>query len=64
MENLRTSVDLLERMRAAATAPEEDIHQQKVSFILGAVNSDNDITRERIEEVLARHEGRASELKV
>jgi hypothetical protein len=65
MENLHTSQELLDRMRAASKRipSEQDIREQMVSFILGAVNSDNNITQERIEEVLARHEGRASELK-
>ena len=60
VENIYTSKELLEKMRAASRRhpSEQDILKQKVSFILGAVSSDSDITKEKVEEVLARHEGR------
>jgi hypothetical protein len=60
MEHLYTSPELIERMEAASqmTPSENDILEQKISFILGAMSSDSDITKERVEEVLARHDGR------
>ena len=60
MENLQTSPELLARMRAAASSPssEDDLYRQRISFIMGAVNADNNITKEDIEHVLAQHEGR------
>jgi hypothetical protein len=53
VENIYTSKELLEKMRAASRRhpSEQDILKQKVS-------SDSDITKEKVEEVLARHEGR------
>jgi hypothetical protein len=65
MGNLQTDPDLLERMRAATSTPQSDaaLFEQKTSFILGAMGADNDITKERIEEILARHEGRGTPAK-
>jgi hypothetical protein len=38
---------------------EHEIHQQRVSFIVGSMRENSPVTRERIEHVLAEQEGRA-----
>jgi hypothetical protein len=60
MENLKTSADLLDKLKRATrqVLSEDEIRRQRASFVFGAINSDNDVTKERVEEILARHEGR------
>jgi hypothetical protein len=60
MGNLQTSPELLERMKEATRLPQsqDSIFNQKISFILGAMDANNEITIEKVEEILARHEGR------
>ena len=60
MPEIKSSDDLIARLTAAAQykmTPEEH-RAQKVSFILSASGSDTGLTKERIEEVLDRQEGR------
>ncbi len=66
MGNVETNPDLLERMKAAAASPylsDRALFEQKMSFILGAMSADSDITKERVEEILARYEGRLTPSK-
>lgn len=35
----------------------EDLHQQKVSFIVGTMADDSILTREKVEKILAEQEG-------
>jgi hypothetical protein len=60
MGNLQTSPELLERMKDTTRLPQsqDSIFNQKISFILGAMDANNEITIEKVEEILARHEGR------
>jgi hypothetical protein len=60
MENLKTNSDLLDKLKRATrqVLSENEIQRQRASFIFGAINSDNDVTTEKVEEILARHEGR------
>ena len=60
MENLKTSNELLEKLRRATRVElsEDEIRRQRVSYVFGAINSGNDVTKEKVEEILARHEGR------
>jgi hypothetical protein len=60
MENLKTSDDLLEKLRRATRVElsEDAIRRQRVSYVFGAINSSDDVTKEKVEEILARHEGR------
>lgn len=37
---------------------EEEIHNQRVSFIIGSMKPNSPVTREKIERVLAEQEGR------
>lgn len=39
---------------------EDDIYQQRVSFIAGSMRANSSVTREKIEHVLAVQEGRAA----
>ena len=60
MENLQTSNDLLEKLRRATRVElsADEICRQRVSFVFGAINSGNDVTKEKVEEILAKHDGR------
>jgi hypothetical protein len=60
MENLKTSDALLEKLRRATRVElsEDEIRRQRVSYVFGAINSNDDVTKEKVEEILARHEGR------
>lgn len=60
MTDLKTRETLLEALREAAKRPmnEEELRRQRVSFIMGTLNMDSTITRDQVEDILARHEGR------
>lgn len=60
MTELRTNSKLLSALKRASTHVHtaEELRKQRVSFILGTISDSNNATRERVEEVLAAHEGR------
>jgi SpoU rRNA methylase family enzyme len=51
-----TLLEALERASAARLGPEE-LLEQRVSFIYGSINSDSDVTREQIKQMLVEQEG-------
>ncbi len=57
---IKTDPKLLDRLHEAAkrepTAAE--LHQQRVSFILGSLKESSSVTRSLIEEVLAEQQGK------
>jgi hypothetical protein len=57
MPDLKTSQPLLDALREAASrkVSSEELHAQRVSFIMGSVNTG--ITREQIQQELAKQEG-------
>jgi molecular chaperone DnaK (HSP70) len=59
MGNLHTDPQLLTALSEAAkgTLTPEQVHRQKVSFIMGSLAEDSTITRARVEEVLRKLEG-------
>lgn len=58
LEGAKGDPRVLEALEKAAARPmtPEERHQQKVSFILGTMGGDSTITREKVEEILAKHE--------
>jgi hypothetical protein len=60
MPELKTNqplLDALEKARKSAFTAEE-LDQQRVSFVMGSLKSDSEMTRARVEEILAQQEGR------
>ncbi|MGI3900512.1 MAG: hypothetical protein ACRYGP_28415 [Janthinobacterium lividum] len=59
MPELHTDEGLLRALRAASTREmtAEELHKQRVSFIMASVDEDSGITRAQVEQVLARQEG-------
>jgi len=59
MTELKTQESLLSALRRASshTPTAEEMKRQRVSFIMGALKAGSDVTRDRIEEVLAEQEG-------
>ena len=59
MTDLKTSQSLLDALREASSRPvsPEELHAQRVSFIMGSVKADSGITREQVQQVLAKQEG-------
>jgi Ca2+-binding EF-hand superfamily protein len=57
--NLKTDHILLDRLEQAARhqMTREELHQQRVSFILSAMSDDSTVTRHQVEEILAKAEG-------
>lgn len=53
--DLKTDSGLLERLALAAkrTITRRELHEQRVSFIVGGLPKDSTVTREHIEAVLA-----------
>jgi hypothetical protein len=60
MTELMTNSRLLSALkRASGHVPTaEELHKQRVSFILGTISDCDTVTRERVEAVLAAHEGK------
>jgi hypothetical protein len=60
MTELKTDASLLSALLlASSNAPtSEELQRQRVSFIMGAISDKSGVTRARVEEVLAEHEGR------
>jgi hypothetical protein len=60
--DLKTDAGLLKRLEQAAhhKMTREELHQQRVSFILGAMSKDSTVTRHQVEEILAKGEGAAA----
>jgi hypothetical protein len=54
--------DLLEAMEKAAKRKlsSEEIHAQRVSFVLSSLPKDSRVTRAEVERILAEQEGRAA----
>jgi hypothetical protein len=57
---LKTPQSLLDALRKAAeqSQSEDDVKQQRVSFIMGSLSESSDVTHARVREVLARQEGK------
>lgn len=60
MTELRTDEALLRALeRAASQTPTiNQIDKQRISFVMGALPTDNEMTREQVQSVLERQEGR------
>jgi len=59
MTELKTSESLLDALRKASSRKitSEELHAQRVSFIMGSVKAESGITREQVQQVLAKQEG-------
>jgi hypothetical protein len=57
---LKTKDSLLQALREASkrVLTAEELHKQRVSFIWGSLKDSSEVTRARIEQVLAQQEGR------
>ena len=60
MTELRTSEALLRALEKAATRTPSftQMDKQRLSFVMGALPEDNKMTREQVQSVLERQEGR------
>lgn len=60
MTELKTDASLLSALhRASAHTPTaEELQKQRVSFIMGTISDRSGVTRAKVEEILAEHEGR------
>ena len=58
--NLPQNKDLINRLYNSVTntLSELEMQSQKASFVFGAISSDNDATRERVENILAKNDGK------
>lgn len=59
MTELKTKEATLQALqRASGKLPTpEQINKQRVSFIMGSLNKDSNVTRAKVQELLAQHEG-------
>lgn len=62
MTLIKTSPKLLERIQQAATSDlsPEDLHAQRVSFAMGAVSSKGTITRDQVERIVSKQQGKSA----
>jgi hypothetical protein len=62
MTNLHTSPELLTRLRTASKrrVTAEEIQKQRVSYVIGSLGSQTDVTREKVQKVLNSQEGKKS----
>ena len=60
MTELKTRSDVLDALQKATTRDmsESEMHAQRVSFIMASLSKNSNITRHRVEEVLAQQDGR------
>ena len=60
MTELKTSESLLSALRKSAThkPTAKELEEQRVSFIMGSLNRSSEITRARVQQVLAQQEGK------
>lgn len=60
MTHLETSPALLEAIRKASVTEltADEVRRQRVSFVMGTLKDQSSITRDRVEEVLAKQDGR------
>ncbi len=63
MDNLTTNKSLLEALRQSVgrRLTEAELHAQRISFVMGSLGQKNGATRDRVERVLAKQEGRKAE---
>ena len=59
MTELKTSESLLGALRKASKRmpSADELKKQRVSFIMGSLSQNSGVTRARVEELLATHEG-------
>ena len=59
MTELKTAESLLDALREASSrkVTSEELHAQRVYFIMGSVKAESGITREQVQQVLAKQEG-------
>lgn len=57
--SVKSDSNLLEKLYHAAhrALSKEELHQQRVSFIYGNLPKDSTITRDQVEQAIARFEG-------
>ena len=60
MTKLQTHRTLLQALEAASSRhlTADELHKQRVSYIMGILKETSGVTRERVENVLAEQEGR------
>lgn len=60
MTGLRASTALLDTLRQASQRrpSADEIRKQRVSFIMGSLKPNSTVSRERVEHVLDKHEGK------
>ena len=59
MTGITTSKELLDKLSAAAhrSLSEEEVREQRVSFIMSSVDDESTITKDQVEKVLRQHAG-------
>lgn len=62
MTDLQTKPSLLRRLEAAASRRQtpDEVHRQRVSFIMGMLKDSSTVTRDKVSKVLAAQEGKNS----
>ncbi|ANK73585.1 hypothetical protein FA04_13735 [Ensifer adhaerens] len=60
--NLKTKDTLLRTLRRAGSKKLsfEELQQQRVSFVIGSLSAESNVTRAQVKEVLANFQGRKS----
>jgi hypothetical protein len=59
MTQLKTDQSLIDALERAAKTPisSEELERQRVSFIMGSLKLNSDMTRARVEQILAHQKG-------
>jgi hypothetical protein len=59
MTELKTDARLLRALRDAASkkVSGDDLREQRVSYVMGLLNADSTVTRDRVRDVLAEQAG-------
>jgi hypothetical protein len=59
MTELKTKESTLLALKDAARRPltSEEVRKQRISFVMGSLDSENSMTREKVEKILAEQRG-------
>lgn len=62
MTELKTRPKLLDALRVAASSSQtaDEVQKQRISFIMGMLDKDSNVTRAKVTQVLAAQEGKKS----
>jgi len=62
MTKFKTDPDLLRALEAAAgrEMTQSEVREQKISFVMGMIDQDNNLSRAEVAKIIDKHDGKAA----